>query len=128
MLLQTNSVVNSIEVPTPWHTVEMDATFRTMAPVRDTGEEDIARFSTYRGLVEVLSNTLNVKYGAVQQKILVPQVIKIIERFRAENKLEPESTFDSKTSKMIARVEPLLEGLPANSSLKKTFENLTALS
>lgn len=35
MLLQTNSVVNSIEVPTPWHTVEMDAAFRTMAPVKD---------------------------------------------------------------------------------------------
>ncbi len=88
------------------------------------GEEDIARFSTYGGLVEVLSNTLNDRYGAVQQKILVPQVIKIIEQFRLENKLEPESVFDSKTSKLIARVQPLVEDLPANSSLKKTFENL----
>jgi hypothetical protein len=35
MLLQTNSVVNSADLPTPWHTVEMDATFRTMAPVSD---------------------------------------------------------------------------------------------
>ncbi len=35
MLLQTNSVVNSSDVPTPWHTVEMDAAFRTMVPVRD---------------------------------------------------------------------------------------------
>ena len=35
MLLQTNSVVNSVDVPTPWHTVDMDAAFRTMAPVED---------------------------------------------------------------------------------------------
>lgn len=35
MLLQTNSVVNGAEVPTPWRTVEIDAAFRTMAPVRD---------------------------------------------------------------------------------------------
>jgi hypothetical protein len=35
MLLQTNSVVNSSDVPTPWHTVEMDASFRTMAPLEN---------------------------------------------------------------------------------------------
>lgn len=35
MLLQTNSVVNATEVPTPWHTAEIDAAFRTMAPVTD---------------------------------------------------------------------------------------------
>ena len=37
MLLQTNSVVNAAQVPTPWHTIEMDAAFRTMAPVPDRG-------------------------------------------------------------------------------------------
>ncbi len=35
MLLQTNSVANSDKTPTPWHTVEIDAAFRTMAPVPD---------------------------------------------------------------------------------------------
>jgi hypothetical protein len=35
MLLQTNSVVNAASVPTPWHTVDIDAAFRTMVPVRD---------------------------------------------------------------------------------------------
>ncbi|HEV2226056.1 MAG TPA: hypothetical protein VGR56_04535, partial [Nitrososphaerales archaeon] len=35
MLLQTNSVANSDETPTPWHTAEIDAAFRTMAPVDD---------------------------------------------------------------------------------------------
>jgi hypothetical protein len=35
MLLQTNSVVNAADVPTPWYSVEMDSTFRTMAPVKD---------------------------------------------------------------------------------------------
>jgi hypothetical protein len=35
MLLQMNSVVNSSEVPTPWHTIETDASFKTMAPVKD---------------------------------------------------------------------------------------------
>lgn len=35
MLLQTNSVANSGDVPTPWHTPEIDAAFRTMAPQVD---------------------------------------------------------------------------------------------
>ncbi len=35
MLLQTNSVVNASSVPTPWHSVDIDAAFRTMVPVRD---------------------------------------------------------------------------------------------
>jgi len=35
MLLQTNSVVNASDTPTPWHTVDIDAAFRTMAPVAD---------------------------------------------------------------------------------------------
>ncbi len=35
MLLQTNSVVNAARVPTPWHTIDMDAAFRTMVPVPD---------------------------------------------------------------------------------------------
>jgi hypothetical protein len=37
MLLQTNSVVNSASVPTPWHSVDIDAAFRTMVPVVDAG-------------------------------------------------------------------------------------------
>ncbi|MDA4124923.1 MAG: hypothetical protein OK438_05685 [Thaumarchaeota archaeon] len=35
MLLQTNSVVNASEIPTPWHTADIDAAFRTMAPYAD---------------------------------------------------------------------------------------------
>lgn len=35
MLFQTNSVVNANEVPTPWHTPDIDASFRTMAPQPD---------------------------------------------------------------------------------------------
>lgn len=35
MLLQTNSVVNAASVPTPWHTLDIDAAFRTMVPVPD---------------------------------------------------------------------------------------------
>ena len=37
MLLQTNSVVNAADTPTPWHTPEIDAAFRTMAPQPDSG-------------------------------------------------------------------------------------------
>ncbi len=40
MLLQTNSVVNAPLVPTPWHTPEIDAAFRTMAPLRDDSLPD----------------------------------------------------------------------------------------
>jgi hypothetical protein len=36
MLLQTDSVVNAASVPTPWHTIDIDAAFRTMVPVVDT--------------------------------------------------------------------------------------------
>jgi hypothetical protein len=35
MLFQTNSVVNAPDIPTPWHTPEIDASFRTMAPQPD---------------------------------------------------------------------------------------------
>jgi hypothetical protein len=35
MLLQTNSVANSMNIQTPWHTADIDAAFRTMAPVTD---------------------------------------------------------------------------------------------
>ena len=35
MLLQTNSVVNAASIQTPWHTVDIDAAFRTMVPVAD---------------------------------------------------------------------------------------------
>jgi uncharacterized membrane protein YgcG len=33
MLLQTNSVVNAASIPTPWHTLDIDAAFRTMVPL-----------------------------------------------------------------------------------------------
>ena len=33
MLLQTNSVVNAPDIPTPWYTIEIDAAFRTVAPL-----------------------------------------------------------------------------------------------
>ena len=36
MLLQTNSVFNAEAIPTPWHSVEIDAAFRTMAPQTDS--------------------------------------------------------------------------------------------
>ncbi len=36
MLLQTNSVVNSVSFPTPWHSVDIDAAFRTMVWVKDS--------------------------------------------------------------------------------------------
>ncbi len=91
---------------------------------RLAGEEDVARFSTYEGLIEVLSNTLNDRYGAVQQKILVPQVVETIKRFLDANRLELETRFSKKTSELITQIEPLLSDLPNNSSLKKTFDSL----
>ncbi len=54
MLLQTNSVANSADVPTPWYTVEMDAAFRTMAPVKDP--------SLPRGEARVIGAYRNVVY------------------------------------------------------------------
>jgi hypothetical protein len=91
------------------------------------GEEDVARFSTYEGLIEVLSNTLNDRYGAVQQKIVVPQVVETIKQFLRENKFELEARFSPKTRDLIGRIQPLLADLGANSSLKKTFDSLTTV-
>ncbi|HEV2226055.1 MAG TPA: DUF87 domain-containing protein, partial [Nitrososphaerales archaeon] len=91
------------------------------------GEEDVARFSTYEGLIEVLSNTLNDRYGAVQQKIVVPQVVETIKQFLRENKLELEARFSPKTKELIERIQPLLADLGANSSLKKTFDSLATV-
>ena len=91
---------------------------------RLAGEEEVARFSTYEGLVEVLSNTLNEKYGPVQQKILVPQVVDAIKQFLRENKLDLETRFGPKTKDLIDRIQPLLADLPANSALKKAFDSL----
>ena len=91
---------------------------------RLAGEEEVARFSTYEGLVEVLSNTLNEKYGPVQQKILVPQVVDIIKQFLRENKLDLEARFGPKTTDLIGKIQPLLADLPANSALKKAFDSL----
>jgi len=94
---------------------------------RLAGEEEVARFSTYEGLIEVLSNTLNDRYGAVQQKILVPQVVDTIKQFLRENKIELEARFSPKTSELISRIQPLLADLGTNSSLKKTFDSLATV-
>ncbi|MBI3841136.1 MAG: ATP-binding protein [Thaumarchaeota archaeon] len=91
---------------------------------RLAGEADVARFSTYEGLIEVLSNTLNDRYGAVQQKILVPQVVETIKLFLRENGLELETRFDPRTRDLIAKIQPLLADLDNRSSLKKTFDSL----
>jgi DNA helicase HerA-like ATPase len=94
---------------------------------RLAGEDDVARFSTYEGLIEVLSNTLNDRYGAVQQKILVPQVVETIKIFLRENKLELETRFSPKTRELITRIQPLLADLGTTSSLKKTFDSLATV-
>ncbi len=53
MLLQTNSVANSVDVPTPWHTFDIDAAFRTMAPVPDKslGEGEARVNGAYENVV-----------------------------------------------------------------------------
>jgi hypothetical protein len=53
MLLQANSVVNAPRVPTPWHSLDLDAAFRTMIPsVGDTLPSGEARVrGAYRNVV-----------------------------------------------------------------------------
>jgi hypothetical protein len=96
-------------------------------PSRLAGDDEVARFSTYEGLIEVLSNTLNDRYGAVQQKILVPQVVETIKQFLRQNGLELETRFGAKTSELIAKIQPLLVDLDNRSSLKKTFDSLATV-
>jgi uncharacterized protein len=92
---------------------------------RLAGEEEVAKFSTYGGLIEVLSNTLNDKYGAVQQKIVVPQVVQTIKGFLRDNHLDGEARFDHRAVDLIAKIQPFLSDLGTNSSLKKTFDTLS---
>lgn len=94
---------------------------------RLAGEGDVEKFSTYAGLVEVLSNTLNDKYGTVQQKILVPQVVETIKKFLKDHRLELDTRFDSRTKELVARIQPLLSDLDNRSSLKKTFDSLSTV-
>jgi hypothetical protein len=94
------------------------------AELPSEGHDEVERFGTYGGLIEVLTSTLNEKYGAVQQKILVPEVINRIKGFMSKEGLTPESRFGKKTEKLISQVETLLSDLPANSQLKKTFDGL----
>ncbi len=94
------------------------------AEIPAAGHEDIARFSTYGGLIEILTGTLEDRYGAVQQKLLIPQVINKIKAFMAKEGLTAESRFDAKTAQLTSQVEPLLAGLRENSSLKSTFDSL----
>jgi hypothetical protein len=94
------------------------------AELPSEGHEEVEHYSTYGGLVEVLTSTLNDKYGAVQQKILVPVVINRIKDFMSKEGLTQESRFDSKTKKLISQIESLIVDLPANSQLKKTFDGL----
>ncbi|MDG6965636.1 MAG: ATP-binding protein [Nitrososphaerota archaeon] len=88
------------------------------------GEDDVAKFSTYEGLIDVLSSLLADKYGAIQQKILIPQVIDTIKQFLKDRNLDIETRFDSRTSDLLAKVQPLLADLDNRSSLKKTFDSL----
>jgi len=95
------------------------------APLPLEGSDEVERFSTYGGLVEVLTNTLNDKYGAVQQKIYVPQVIARIKEFMQDEGFTSDTRFSAKTSKLITQIQTLIEDLPATSSLKKTFDGLS---
>ncbi len=95
------------------------------APLPLEGSAEVERFSTYGGLVEVLTNTLNDKYGAVQQKIYVPQVVARIKEFMHDEGFTPDTRFSTKTTKLITQIQTLIEDLPATSSLKKTFDGLS---
>jgi len=92
--------------------------------VPSAGAAEAAYYSTYGGLEDILTSTLGDKYGAVQQKILIPEVLNRIKAFTAKEGLTKESTFNSKTVKLISQVETLIADLPATSQLKKTFDGL----
>jgi uncharacterized protein len=94
------------------------------APIPFAGKEAVAKFSSYGGLIEILTGALEDKYGATQQKLLIPQVISKIQSFMSAESLTPDSRFDAGTARLIAQVEPLLATLRDNSSLKMSFETL----
>lgn len=94
---------------------------------RMAGQDEVAKFSTYEGLIDVLTSMLADKYGAVQQKVVIPKVIETIGQFLRENKLDIESRFDSRTTDLLEKVQPLLADLEARASLKKAFESLATV-
>lgn len=94
------------------------------APIPIAGQEAVAKFSSYGGLIEILTGSLEDRYGATQQKLLIPQVISKIRDFMSKEGLTPDNRFDAQTAKLISQVEPLLSTLRDNSSLKMSFETL----
>jgi uncharacterized protein len=88
------------------------------------GTEEVEKFTTYGGLIEVLTNTLNDKYGAVQQKIYVPQVITQIKQFMHDEGFSADTRFNAKTAKLVTQIQSLIGDLPSTSSLKKSFDAL----
>ncbi len=53
MLLQTNSVANATDVLTPWHTIDTDAAFKTIAPIHDSklGKGEARVLGAFRNVI-----------------------------------------------------------------------------
>lgn len=88
-------------------------------------EEGIAKFSTYGGLIEVLSNTLSEKFGSVDTKLYVPTIINRIATFIKTNGLSPDALFDAKTRMLLDELREITDKLDNRSNVKKVFEALS---
>lgn len=89
-------------------------------------EKILQSYSTYGGLMRSLADLTNEKFGASNQKILIPRIVEMIKKFMLEHKLTEESTFDLTTMPMVDKIMTYLGEfkLASNAAIFVLFYNL----
>jgi len=89
-------------------------------------EKTLQSYSTYGGLMRSLADLTNEKFGASNQKILIPKIVEMIKKFMLENKLNEESAFDQKTISVVEKILTILTPLKlrADAAILTIFQNL----
>ena len=67
-------------------------------------EQIMRQFSTYGGLLRSLAELTNEKFGAAGQKILIPAVVSMINKFMKEKKLNEDSLMGVETKPLIKSI------------------------
>lgn len=103
-----------------------DDKVRTLSIVGES-EQNVKRYRSYGGLLSTLADILGEKYGAADQKMLVPSIISMIKKFMKENKLEEDSLIDDKARPLITKIQEFLSQakLRSNAAILTLIQNLS---
>lgn len=94
--------------------------------ISSRSDEAITKYTTYGGLIDTLSDTLNEKFGSAPQKVLIPTIVRMIRQFLSNHSLEEDAAMDSGTLGLIDEVEGMLgkAKMREDAALKTIFANL----